>query len=177
MTRQYWPHLKISLGDVRHLPLATECLDGYWSLGVIEHFVDGYTNIASEIDRVLRPGGYLFLTFPMMNAVRRIQAKKGAYGAWEEADADLRRNFYQYALDPTEVIEEFKSLGFAAVYRGGQSSFDCLADETRWFKPVDRVLSRLPFGLRTKLGVIADMFAGKFFGHVALLVFQKRKSE
>jgi SAM-dependent methyltransferase len=173
MTRQYWPHLAISLGDVRQLPLASECVDGYWSLGVIEHFVDGYTHIANEMARVLRPGGYLFLTFPMMNTVRSMQAKKGAYGPWEEADANLKRNFYQYALDPNEVIEQFKSLGFTVAHQGGQSSFDCLADETRWFKPVDRLLRSLPFELRTKLGVIADMFAGKFFGHVALLALRK----
>ena len=174
MTKRYWPHLDISVGDVRQLPIASESLDGYWSLGVIEHFIDGYTDIAKEIARVLRPGGYLFLTFPMMNPVRRIQANKGAYQLLPEGDdGEVKRNFYQYALDPDEVIEEFRSLGFMVVHKGGQSSFDCLAVETRWFKPLDRVLHSLPFQLRTKLGVIADMVVGRFFGHVALLALQK----
>lgn len=176
MIKQHWPHLDISLGDVRELPFPSESFDGYWSLGVIEHFIDGYNEIAKEIARVLRPGGYLFLTFPMMNPIRRMRAESGAYQTLEINDDSLSQNFYQYALDPDSVIEEFTSLGFTVVQRGGLSSFDCLAEETRWFKPVDALLHLLPFGLRTKLGVIADMALGRYFGHVALLVLRRNEA-
>jgi SAM-dependent methyltransferase len=174
LTKQYWPHLDVLLGDVRKLPFQSCSFDGYWSLGVIEHFFNGFSDIASEIERVLKPGGYLFLTFPMMNTLRHKRAKRREFPLLEECDRErLMSNFYQFALDPNEVIKEFRSLGFAVEYRGGLSSFDCLAEETRWFKWLDRVLHYLPFGLRTKLCVVADAVCGSFFGHVALLVLRK----
>jgi SAM-dependent methyltransferase len=42
--RDAMPELKISLGDVRHLEFPPGHFDGYWSLGVIEHFEEGYSS-------------------------------------------------------------------------------------------------------------------------------------
>ena len=58
---QHYPELDVRVGDVRALPFSDCFFDGYWSLGVIEHFWNGYSEIASEIHRVLKPGGYLFV--------------------------------------------------------------------------------------------------------------------
>lgn len=115
MIKQYWLHLDISLGDVRELQFPSESFGGYWSLGVSEHFIDGSHDIA----QALRPNGYLFLTFHMMNTIRRMRAENGVYQTLEITDGSLRYSFYQYALDPDSVIEEFTSLGFKVVQRGG----------------------------------------------------------
>ena len=40
------PELNIKLGDVRLLPFEDGSFDGYWSMGVIEHFWNGYDNIS-----------------------------------------------------------------------------------------------------------------------------------
>ena len=40
------PELKIHLGDVRKLEFPDASFDGYWSLGVIEHFPEGYDAIS-----------------------------------------------------------------------------------------------------------------------------------
>ena len=48
-------------GDVRSLELESDSIDGYWSIGVIEHFYEGYSDISREMHRVLRSGGYVFL--------------------------------------------------------------------------------------------------------------------
>ena len=68
------PELKITTGDVRKLDFDDHFFDGYWSLGVIEHFVDGYDAILSEMNRVIKEGGYLFLTVPSMSIIRKIHA-------------------------------------------------------------------------------------------------------
>jgi SAM-dependent methyltransferase len=73
------PELKVSLGDVRHLPFEEGFFDAYWSLGVIEHFYDGYDEVSREMRRVLRKGGYLFLTAPSMSRLRRLKAALGRY--------------------------------------------------------------------------------------------------
>lgn len=73
------PELSIKLGDVRKLPFDDNYFDGYWSLGVIEHFWLSYDDIASEMARVIRGGGYLFITFPMMSSLRQWKAKNNKF--------------------------------------------------------------------------------------------------
>jgi cyclopropane fatty-acyl-phospholipid synthase-like methyltransferase len=40
------PEIQVQLGDVRKLEFEANSFDGYWSLGVIEHFYNGYDDIA-----------------------------------------------------------------------------------------------------------------------------------
>ena len=174
LTKKYWPHLPLCMGDVRKLPFHDGSFDGYWSLGVIEHFFNGFSDIASEMGRVLRPGGYVFLTFPMMNTLRRKKAKRKEFPLLETCDEETKvSHFYQFALDPNEVIKEFKSLGFTLVHRGGQSSFAAISEDSKWFRWVDRFLDHLPSWFRSGLGIVADTVWGRFFGHVSLLVLRK----
>ncbi len=58
--RLHYPDLDIRQGDVRSLDFPDGHFDGYWSMGVIEHFWEGYGPILAEAARVLRPNGYLF---------------------------------------------------------------------------------------------------------------------
>ncbi len=55
----------IQYGDVEDLNFKNNHFDGYWSQRVIEHFWNGYNKIALEMFRVLKPKGYLFVTFPV----------------------------------------------------------------------------------------------------------------
>jgi len=48
------PKLDVRFGDVRNLQFENEYFDGYWSLGVIEHFYNGYDAITKEMNRVLK---------------------------------------------------------------------------------------------------------------------------
>ncbi len=43
------PKLDVRVGDVRDLQFPDNYLTGYWSLGVIEHFWDGYYDILEEM--------------------------------------------------------------------------------------------------------------------------------
>ena len=74
-----YPGLDIREGDVRALPFTAEFFDGYWSIGVIEHFWEGYDSILAEASRVLRPGGFLFLTAPWLSPYRRSKAGRQGY--------------------------------------------------------------------------------------------------
>ena len=46
--------LDVRVGDVRNLPISDGEIDGYWSLGVIEHFYDGYGEIIDEMYTLLK---------------------------------------------------------------------------------------------------------------------------
>ena len=104
--------MDIRQGDVRSLELESDSIDGYWSIGVIEHFYEGYSDISREMHRGLRSGGYVFLSFPSMNPLRKIKGKLGLYQDFNENKIN---DFYQFCLDPDDVIKNFQSLGMIKV--------------------------------------------------------------
>jgi SAM-dependent methyltransferase len=105
-----YPDIDVRQGDVRALEFPDGSFDGYWSIGVIEHFWDGYQQIVAEAARVLRPGGILFLTAPWFSPMRRRRARGGSYPrvpfASEPAD------FYQFALSREDVTRHLDAAGF-----------------------------------------------------------------
>ena len=64
LLNRYAAGLDIRQGDVRKLPFPDKYFAGYWSMGVIEHFREGYEPVALEMARVIKDNGYLFLAFP-----------------------------------------------------------------------------------------------------------------
>jgi SAM-dependent methyltransferase len=107
--KRHAPELQIKLADVRNMPFPDAFFDGVWSLGVIEHFPDGYAPIIEEARRVLKPGGLLFLTVPSMSPLRRLKARLGAYP--DASKADMTR-FYQFAFRPQDVENAVCAMGF-----------------------------------------------------------------
>ena len=167
------PELDVREGDVRDLPFPDNYFRGYWSLGVIEHFWDGYHDILEEMRRVLVPGGYVFLTFPYMSPLRRLKAKLGLY---KEFKGEGRENFYQFALDPDTVIKDFEAIGFKLLDKKPTSGLKGLKDEVSIFKPILQKLydyqgkSLWIRGFRYMLDkVLAPLGAG----HTMFFVFQK----
>ena len=104
------PHLDIRFGDVRKLRLNNNSVAGYWSIGVIEHFYEGYYGIAREMHRVLKKGGYLFLAFPYMSPLRKAKVRLGLYPTYKCGAKP--EGFYQFALDHKSVLRVFRSMGF-----------------------------------------------------------------
>jgi len=108
------PEIDIRLGDVRKLSLSDASITGYWSLGVIEHFWEGYCDIALEMHRVLKNDGYLFLVFPYFNPARKVLMRLGRYPKWN-MDNKEPNGFFQFALNESTVNEYFCQLGFELV--------------------------------------------------------------
>lgn len=134
LINQFLPELDIKLGDVRKLPFDDKYFIGYWSLGVIEHFWEGYGPIASEMSRVIKDNGYLFLTFPYMSPLRRIKARLGLYDLWHETIPT--NDFYQFALNSKLVIEDFQKLGFKLVMTLPFDGIKGTKDEIAIIKPL-----------------------------------------
>jgi SAM-dependent methyltransferase len=87
------PELNVALGDVRNLEsFADQSLEGCWSLGVIEHFSEGFDVIVKEMHRVLVKGGYAFVTAPSMSPLRNLKVWLKKYPSFEDDWTD----FYQF---------------------------------------------------------------------------------
>lgn len=169
----HWPHLNVTVGDVRHLASEHDFYDGYWSIGVIEHFPDGYDAIAGEMQRVLRPGGYLFLSFPCFNPFRQWRAAAGKYPRLS-ASPGAMSDFYQFALDPSDVRTKFERFGFELVEHRGTSSLMGLAEDWRPAAVVERFLDRFPSRAGTAVGMATDLLIGRYAGHSCLLILRKK---
>jgi SAM-dependent methyltransferase len=168
------PELNIFLGDVRNLSLADSAVAGYWSIGVIEHFFDGYDDIAREMVRVIRPGGYLFLVYPHMSLLRKVKAKLGLYPLYR--DKGKPKHFYQFALDHYSVKQKFTSMGFNLLFFKRASGLLGFNEEVP-FGPAFalrayRGKNLLIKGLRYMIGKVLLLFAS----HVCLMVFQLSES-
>jgi SAM-dependent methyltransferase len=174
LIQKNWPHLKVSYGDVRSLPFPDNFFDGYWSIGVIEHFYGGYEEIMNEMYRVIKPGGYLFLSFPAMTIMRKNKAEKNQYPPFDESKVNLDK-FYQFALDPDDVRIIFEKRGFQVVKKCGQYSLVGLKNEVETLKPLANFLSKLPMGFWTKINIIFDPILGNFSGHTYLLILKNSK--
>ncbi|MFW5798540.1 MAG: class I SAM-dependent methyltransferase [Planctomycetota bacterium] len=140
--------MTIRHGDVRALPFDDGSFDGYWSLGVIEHFQQGYLDILAEARRVLRPGGILFLAAPSMSPLRRLKAKLNLYPRLEAPPDD--EAFYQFALHPAAVISDCRKIGFALVNHHAYDPMTTLAQEAgplgelfRWMQSSRSLAARL----------------------------------
>ncbi|MBI3298633.1 MAG: class I SAM-dependent methyltransferase [Elusimicrobia bacterium] len=163
------PGLQMVVGDVRGLPFPDASFDGYWSVGVIEHFRQGYAPIAAEMRRVLKPGGLLFLSFPHLSALRRLKAASGAYPAWHGREEE----FYQYLLDGRDVRADFAASGFRLRRRSGFDGLKGLKDEWPAAQPA---LQRLydGRGLASRaLRRLLEPALAPWAGHCSLLVLER----
>lgn len=171
--KQAKPELDIRYGDVRKLEFENNFFDGYWSFGVIEHFYKGYEKIMNEMHRVLKPGGYLFITFPYMSRLRKIKAKNNKYPIWEIQQHNIE-NFYQFALDKNKVITDFENIGFKLIKKQHLSGLKGLKDEIEVLKkPLQKIYdNRSLIGL-VSAKIVSTIF-NRFSSHSILLVLRKK---
>lgn len=91
------PAGKYRIGDVRDLPYDSNSLDGYISLGVIEHFDDSTrARILTEAARVLKPGAVALISTPYFSPLRQAAAAVGTYRPRTPAPAP--EDFYQFCF-------------------------------------------------------------------------------
>ncbi len=168
------PELDVCVGDVRNLAFERETFDGYWSIGVIEHFYEGYESIAKEMARVLRPGGYLFLTFPTISPLRKRLIYKKVFPLLKsDAGGKEPDGFYQFALNWKDVKRRFTLLGFNLCKCTLFGAVKGFKDSMLWSKPMLQKFYNSSNSAVRIVRIIADILFSRYCGHCALLVFKK----
>ncbi len=168
------PELNINRGDVRSLPYKNDHFAGYWSLGVIEHFQEGYSKIVSEMHRTIKKGGYLFLSFPYMSPLRKLKATLGRYEECQSNDAVSE--FYEYFLNSEMVIASLQKTGFEMVKKYPLNAIKGIKDEITIARPLLQKLHDYTGGnlivkiVKRVISIILSPVAG----HSLLLVMRKK---
>jgi SAM-dependent methyltransferase len=164
------PELDIRLGDVRNLPLKNSSVMGYVSLGVIEHFYEGFGDIAQEMARVIQPGGYLFLTYPYMSLLRRAKAALGLYPLYQSPNKP--QGFYQFALDHTYVTEKLESFGFKICFFKKANGLSGFNEEIPFPLTQALIVNNSRGILLRSIRYILNKAFSPFASHVCLMVFR-----
>lgn len=169
--KELLPELRLQVGDVRQLPFTDSTFDGYWSLGVIEHFWDGFNPITKEAARVLKPGGFLFLTFPWMSPLRQLRARLGRYPKINSVQE--KGGFYEFMLDERSVIKELESQGFTCVEKYPYDALKGMKDEIAFLQPILQRLYKSRFIFARALRYLLTLMFARLTGHMILLVCKK----
>jgi SAM-dependent methyltransferase len=170
--RHDYPNLDIRQGDVRSLDFPDSSFDGYWSLGVIEHFWAGYDEIMAEAARVLKPNGFLFLTAPWLSPYRKYKARTGGYPPVDfSSEPD---GFYQFALGREEVCGALARHGFQVLRWHGRASEISIKEDMTAFQRQTRWLLGSRGSLVKQVGRWA-IFSGlnRYCGHAFLAVARR----
>lgn len=119
-------HLDLCAGDVSQLPFADETFDVYYSGGVVEHFEGGAENSLREARRILKKNGFLLISVPYYNPLRRILStfKKAEWRKVEQPEMDngeafTGKKFFQYAYRPNEFEKMLTEADLRVVEKQG----------------------------------------------------------
>lgn len=158
------------VGDINALNYEDKSFDAYISWGTFEHFEAGLRKPISEAYRILKPGGYLFITVPQ-DSLRLFFQKFGASWQNEQHKEHTSYAFYQWRLTKNEIAFEIQ-----------QEAFDI-----RSITPIHKAqgigrLYKSVTGMKTD-GALSARFIkalsiispGTFAGHMLFVVAQKRK--
>lgn len=115
--KRYEPKSLLIEADVRSLPLKDASVDVCISLGVVEHFYDGPTPLIEEMFRILRPGGFMFLTVPYYNFFRRvaIHPLRNCFLKLRSMARGRDLRFAEYRFKRSEIEGITKNCGFEVV--------------------------------------------------------------
>lgn len=109
-------HLKLCENDILEICFPDNTFDCYLSLGVVEHFPNGPGPALAEAYRVVKPGGYIFVSTPTTNLIRtlinhRIRDLRDLM--YRARGTEL--HFAEYRFRKPELVEHVRRAGFEIV--------------------------------------------------------------
>lgn len=114
--REWFPSCAFTHGDLRHTDFAPESFNAYFSWGTFEHFEAGPGGCITEAHRILKPGGWLFVSVPFHNQ-RLARRDARALERWDDqfdrtTGYSRPMRFYQWRLTEPELQRELEMHGF-----------------------------------------------------------------
>jgi SAM-dependent methyltransferase len=160
---QHWfPDQHFVAGDLRHTAFADASFDAYFSWGTFEHFESGLGDCIAEARRIVRPGGWLFVSVPFHNG--RLQRTPPLV-------AEPGHRFYQWRLTKTELRDQLERGGFR-VHRITAIAKDTGA--SRWLRSRAPGLPPASLAFRASRRLLTTLVPASFLAHMILAVGERR---
>lgn len=162
-------------GDIRHTGLEAESFDACFSWGAFEHFENGLGDCLAEAHRVLRPGGWLFISVPFQNW-RHILRDARRLEHWDpgfDPKGGYRQThrFYQWRLTRPELQRELELRGFRTERVTPISKLGGVGRWLQWDFRIVRPNSRAYFAVRR---AFAAVMPSAYVSHMLLAVAERR---
>jgi SAM-dependent methyltransferase len=171
----WFPTCRFVRGDIRQTGFEQASFDACFSWGAFEHFENGLGDCLAEAHRILRPGGWLFITVPFDNW-RLILRDARALERWDEnfdAQAGYRepQRFYQWRLTRPELKRELELRGFRTHLVTPISKLQGVGRWLQWDFRVFRKDTRAYFAARR---AFAAVMPASYISHMLLAVAERR---
>ena len=168
------PQLNIRTGDVYALDVPDGHYDGYISIGVFEHEVEGPWRGLNETRRILRSGGIACIALPHLNRKRAAWLRRAPTVAAGEPHQGL--DFYQYYYSVGEFRSMLEQAGFELIAMHYYGLYSAL---TRDFPLGKHLNSKGFYSYRLHKGVSAACRAApqgliNAYGHMAMYICRAR---
>jgi len=112
--RKSYPDFNWIYGNIQRMDFNDETFHHLVSWGVIEHLEEGIEQALREFFRVLKPGGYLFLTVPWISPVRLLTGYSKCGDNLDRLPSG-KAQFHQYFFTKQELHELVESAGFSVI--------------------------------------------------------------
>lgn len=170
--------LRFCREDATRLSFADGSFDIVYSISVIEHIYGNYRSAIAEMLRVTRPGGYVYLSFPV--ALQHVEEWSDD-AVYSDQFRQANRVFFQYRFDQADVQGIVADLAQATVvsqaiyWERSAGTYDKAMTILRydWGKGpnlLKSALVNLYYGLTMIDGEAKDFNDGQGFGNMSLLL-------
>lgn len=170
-----FPDSSFKVGDLRRTGFADGAFDAYFSWGAFEHFECGLGECVEEANRILRPGGWLFVSVPFHNwrlMLRDAIGLERGDGEVVGPDGGLTpHRFYQWRLTRQELRRELELRGFSVHSVSPIAKLTGVGRMLQWDLPV---FARGSIGYRLAARALALTMPSAFVSHMILAVAQRR---
>jgi ubiquinone/menaquinone biosynthesis C-methylase UbiE len=100
-------NLFFALEDGTHLSFQDNTFDFVYSVSVIEHIYEKYNKAIEEMIRVVKSGGYVYVTFPVSKEYQEEWVEGSVY---EKQHKENNKTFFQYRFDEKYVATILESI-------------------------------------------------------------------
>ena len=173
--KERFPANEFTCGDIRQTGFEAESFDACFSWGAFEHFENGLGDCLTEAHRILRPGGWLFISVPFQNW-RHILRDARPLERWDpgfDPKDGYRQThrFYQWRLTRRELQRELELRGFRTERVTPISKLGGVGRWLQWDFRVVRPNTRAYFLARR---ACAAVMPAAYISHMIMAVGQRR---
>jgi SAM-dependent methyltransferase len=174
LTRRF-PSQRFVRGDIRQTDFDAGSFDACFSWGAFEHFEKGIGECLDEAHRIIRPGGWLFVSVPFQNWRHTLRDAR-PLEVWDPgfdrvAGYQQPQQFYQWRFTRPELQRELELHGFRCAVVTPIHKLSGVGRWLQWDFPVFTKDSRAYFAARR---LFAAVMPAAYISHMILGVAQRR---